>query len=48
MKEMGQRAAEILLALLRGEVAERKVKFQGTLVVRDSTAPAGNSQPQLS
>lgn len=48
MKEMGQRAAEILLALLRGEVAERKVKFQGTLVVRESTAPAGNSQPQLS
>lgn len=48
MKEMGQRAAEILLALLRGEVAERKVKFQGMLIVRESTAPAGNPQSQLS
>ncbi len=48
MKEMGRRAAEILLALLRGEVAERKVMFQGTLVVRESTAPARNRQPRLS
>ena len=47
MKEMGRRAAEILLALLRGEAAERKVKFQGTLVVRESTAPAKNRQSQL-
>ena len=48
MQEMGRRAAEILLALLRGEVAERKVMFQGTLVVRESTAPARNRQPRLS
>lgn len=47
MKEMGRRAAEILLALLRGEVAEKKVKFQGTLVMRESTAPVRNSRPQL-
>ena len=47
MKEMGRRAAEILLALLRGEAAERKVKFQGTLVVRESTAPARNPQSHL-
>jgi len=48
MREMCRRAGEILLALLRGEVAEKKVKFQGALVVRESTAPARNSRHQLS
>lgn len=46
MKEMGRKAAEILLALIRGEAAEKKVKFQGALVVRESTAPPGSSRPQ--
>ena len=48
MKDMGRRAAEILLALLRGEVAEKKVMFQGALVVRESTAAPRNSRRQPS
>src|SRR5260370_34314985 len=47
MREMGRRAAELLLALLRGEVAEKEVKFQGSLVVRESPAPTRNSRPRL-
>lgn len=44
MKEMGRRAAEIVLALLRGEKARRSVTFPGELVVRESTATPGNSR----
>ncbi|MFN7996359.1 MAG: LacI family DNA-binding transcriptional regulator [Bryobacteraceae bacterium] len=39
MKEMGRRAAEILLALLQGKGSQRQVKFTGELIVRQSTAP---------
>jgi len=39
MKQMGRRAAEILLALLRGETAKKTMTFSGELVVRESTAP---------
>ena len=46
MKQMGQRAAEILLALLRGETAKKSVIFTGELVVRESTAPPRNSRRQ--
>jgi len=38
MKQMGQRATEILLALLRGETAKKSVRFSGELIVRESTA----------
>jgi DNA-binding LacI/PurR family transcriptional regulator len=38
MKQMGRRASEILLALLRGETAKKTVRFSGELVVRESTA----------
>jgi DNA-binding LacI/PurR family transcriptional regulator len=37
-REMGARAMELLLALLRGEEAERTVTIKGKLVVRKSTA----------
>jgi DNA-binding LacI/PurR family transcriptional regulator len=46
MKEMGRRAAEILLALLRGEVAKKNVTFSGELVVRESTAAPANPPRQ--
>jgi len=39
MKEMGRRAAEILLALLQGKAAQKRVVFTGELIVRESTAP---------
>jgi DNA-binding LacI/PurR family transcriptional regulator len=39
MNQMGTRAAEILLALLRGEMSEKSVIFPGVLVERESTAP---------
>jgi len=39
MKEMGRRAADILLRLVRGESVEKNVTFSGKLVVRESTAP---------
>ena len=39
MREMGARAAEILLGLMRGEVSAKSVTLSGKLVVRDSTAP---------
>jgi DNA-binding LacI/PurR family transcriptional regulator len=48
MKGMGRRAAEILLALLRGETATRNVSFAGELVVRESTAPPRYSRRQRS
>ena len=38
MKQMGRRASEILLALLRGETAKKTVTFSGELVVRETTA----------
>jgi DNA-binding LacI/PurR family transcriptional regulator len=47
MKEMGCRAAEILLALLRGEVAKKNVTFLGELVVRESTAPASRNSRRV-
>jgi DNA-binding LacI/PurR family transcriptional regulator len=37
-RAMGQRAMEILLALLRGESAEKTVTVEGRLIVRGSTA----------
>src|SRR5579871_1930685 len=40
MKQMGRRASEILLALLRGETSKRTVTFSGELVRRESTGPA--------
>jgi DNA-binding LacI/PurR family transcriptional regulator len=43
MKDMGRRAAEILLGLLRGELAEKSVTFSGELIVRESTAPPRTS-----
>jgi DNA-binding LacI/PurR family transcriptional regulator len=48
MKQMGRRAAEILLGLLRGETAKRSVTFSGELVVRESTAPLRNSRRERS
>lgn len=48
MKEKGRRAAKILLALLRGEVAKKSVTFPGELVVRESTVAPGNSRRQHS
>jgi DNA-binding LacI/PurR family transcriptional regulator len=44
MKQMGRRAAEILMSLLRGEVAKKNATFSGELVVRESTAPPSNSR----
>ena len=40
MKELGRRAMELLLALLRGETVERSVLIGGPLIVRGSTGPA--------
>lgn len=44
MKQMGRQAAEILLALLRGEATKKSVKFSGELIVRESTASLRNSR----
>jgi LacI family transcriptional regulator/LacI family repressor for deo operon, udp, cdd, tsx, nupC, and nupG len=44
LKEMGRRAAAILLALLRREVAKKNVTFSGELVIRESTARPGKSE----
>ena len=41
MKQMGRRAAEILLSLLRGEAVKKSVTLSGELVVRASTASPG-------
>ncbi|HEX4168446.1 MAG TPA: LacI family DNA-binding transcriptional regulator [Bryobacteraceae bacterium] len=38
MKELGRRSMELLLALLRGEKAERSSLIQGQLIVRGSTS----------
>jgi DNA-binding LacI/PurR family transcriptional regulator len=37
-KELGQRAMELLMALLKGEQAEKTIVIQGELVLRASTA----------
>ncbi len=39
MKDLGRRATQLLLALLRKEKIERTTLVEGELVVRDSTAP---------
>ena len=38
-KELGVRAMELLMALIRGEAVEKTEILQGQLVVRGSTAP---------
>ena len=39
MREMGRRAMELLLSLLRGEENDKTVLIEGELVLRESTAP---------
>lgn len=49
MRKIGERAAELLLALLRGQEAEKVVVIRGELVVRGSTtAPRSDYQSILS
>jgi DNA-binding LacI/PurR family transcriptional regulator len=42
-RELGRRAMALLLALLRGEEAERTAVIQGELVVRGSTGPVSTN-----
>ena len=42
MRELGRRAAELLLALLRGDVPERTIVIRGELIARGSTGAPAN------
>lgn len=45
-KELGRRAMKLLLALLRGEAAERTITIKGELLIRASTCAFSRSLPQ--
>ncbi len=47
-RQIGERAAELLLALLEGKEAEKTVVIRGELVARGSTAEPRNSRRKLS